>query len=804
MTIEAPLTLDSVGTEEEEKGRFRSGRLRAFRTRAKRSRGGSGGLSGVVSVARRRSNCTAAANATGPRLSALASRLVVPSSPSGPDTNRSALVEVGGLRSPSGPRRGSRGPETPNKRGQRSPGLLRIKEEIKHEPDCDSLGSELDSISGYNNNSGGGGQSRCEGCAVGQSALLSIEHCCEAWTSPASRRGLSSSEYSGPNTATRSVYLPDLQGPNPGHIPHHSHHSHHSLGPQHCYSPGGGLGLGGGPGSGLGPNRRRSLQQLSSLSVQSCVGGGLQQGGLGVAMKMVQCAGCDRPILDRFLLNVLDRSWHARCVQCCECKCNLTEKCFSREGKLYCRTDFFKRFGTKCAGCSQGISPSDLVRRARSKVFHLKCFTCLVCRKQLSTGEELYVLDENRFICKEDYLHSRHGQVLGASPSDVADLDEATDCSQPEAEGLLQDLDRDPSSLDLGHLNGAGTPSNSNGSVVVSLSAAGQLGSPGSVVGGPPSVGPRPPSAGGLNPGTPASSSDSASCPNGTVGDRGGGSGTGPGSGGAQGNDENTPGGTKRRGPRTTIKAKQLETLKAAFAATPKPTRHIREQLAQETGLNMRVIQVWFQNRRSKERRMKQLSTLGARRHFFRSPRRAMRPLRPGMSPDGLDDSPEMVGGPNGGFAYFSGLLSYADSSNPGDFGYGPQPAFYDFFPGQPPPGPGGGGPDGMPFPLHGPPGQNGPSQHNGGPMDQSTVGPGPVNLGSDAPYLQPPHGNDLRGDLMSQRSSPDSVLSLPSAVGDGPNSGYGGPGQRQSGQGDGFHNPLSHPSSLSDSSSVW
>ena len=58
------------------------------------------------------------------------------------------------------------------------------------------------------------------------------------------------------------------------------------------------------------------------------------------------------------------------------------------------------------------------------------------------------------------------------------------------------------------------------------------------------------------------------------------------------GNDENQPGGTKRRGPRTTIKAKQLETLKAAFAATPKPTRHIREQLAQETGLNMRVIQV--------------------------------------------------------------------------------------------------------------------------------------------------------------------------------------------------------------------
>ncbi|KAF7244343.1 LIM/homeobox protein Lhx1 [Varanus komodoensis] len=61
-------------------------------------------------------------------------------------------------------------------------------------------------------------------------------------------------------------------------------------------------------------------------------------------------------------------------------------------------------FGTKCAGCAQGISPSDLVRRARNKVFHLNCFTCMMCNKQLSTGEELYIIDENKFVCKEDYL----------------------------------------------------------------------------------------------------------------------------------------------------------------------------------------------------------------------------------------------------------------------------------------------------------------------------------------------------------------------------------------------------------------
>lgn len=60
------------------------------------------------------------------------------------------------------------------------------------------------------------------------------------------------------------------------------------------------------------------------------------------AKAMVHCAGCERPILDRFLLNVLDRAWHVKCVQCCECKCNLTDKCFSREGRLYCKNDFFR------------------------------------------------------------------------------------------------------------------------------------------------------------------------------------------------------------------------------------------------------------------------------------------------------------------------------------------------------------------------------------------------------------------------------------------------------------------------------
>ena len=57
--------------------------------------------------------------------------------------------------------------------------------------------------------------------------------------------------------------------------------------------------------------------------------------------------------------------------------------------------------------------------------------------------------------------------------------------------------------------------------------------------------------------------------------------------------------------PRTTISAKQLDVLKQAYNNSSKPPRHIREQLAAETNLDMRVVQVWFQNRRAKEKRLK-------------------------------------------------------------------------------------------------------------------------------------------------------------------------------------------------------
>ena len=85
-----------------------------------------------------------------------------------------------------------------------------------------------------------------------------------------------------------------------------------------------------------------------------------------------------------------------------------------------------------------------------------------------------------------------------------------------------------------------------------------------------------------------------------------------------------------RRGPkrpRTILTAAQRRQFKASFDISPKPCRkvlhkvlsfpcyyfsnlrtfvpfQVREQLGKETGLSVRVVQVWFQNQRAKMKKM--------------------------------------------------------------------------------------------------------------------------------------------------------------------------------------------------------
>uniref|UniRef100_A0A0M3IIZ3 LIM zinc-binding domain-containing protein n=1 Tax=Ascaris lumbricoides TaxID=6252 RepID=A0A0M3IIZ3_ASCLU len=65
---------------------------------------------------------------------------------------------------------------------------------------------------------------------------------------------------------------------------------------------------------------------------------------------------------------------------------------------------------TKCSSCRRLIQPTDWVRRARSFVYHLACFACDQCKRQLSTGEE-FALQDCRLLCKQHYVELVEGET---------------------------------------------------------------------------------------------------------------------------------------------------------------------------------------------------------------------------------------------------------------------------------------------------------------------------------------------------------------------------------------------------------
>ncbi|XP_032240842.1 LIM/homeobox protein Lhx9 isoform X2 [Nematostella vectensis] len=117
------------------------------------------------------------------------------------------------------------------------------------------------------------------------------------------------------------------------------------------------------------------------------------------------CAGCGSRILERFYLMAVDQEWHADCLKCSDCELRLDNEltCFSKDGVILCREDYYRRFSVKkCSSCSQAISSKELVMRARDQVYHVNCFACDRCKRMLATGE-YFGMRGIRIYCKEDY-----------------------------------------------------------------------------------------------------------------------------------------------------------------------------------------------------------------------------------------------------------------------------------------------------------------------------------------------------------------------------------------------------------------
>lgn len=74
--------------------------------------------------------------------------------------------------------------------------------------------------------------------------------------------------------------------------------------------------------------------------------------------------------------------------------------------------------GRKCAKCSREISKTDWVRKAKHHVYHLACFACHNCKRQLSTGEE-FGLHEGQVLCKVHYQELFDGGTTSSDGNSI-------------------------------------------------------------------------------------------------------------------------------------------------------------------------------------------------------------------------------------------------------------------------------------------------------------------------------------------------------------------------------------------------
>ncbi|KAJ8981857.1 hypothetical protein NQ317_017535, partial [Molorchus minor] len=73
------------------------------------------------------------------------------------------------------------------------------------------------------------------------------------------------------------------------------------------------------------------------------------------------CGVCCRPINDRFLLKIMDISYHEECVQCCTCGDQLHHTCFVKDSKLYCRLDYDRTDYEKEVEMMQGFGYGEFI-----------------------------------------------------------------------------------------------------------------------------------------------------------------------------------------------------------------------------------------------------------------------------------------------------------------------------------------------------------------------------------------------------------------------------------------------------------
>lgn len=123
-----------------------------------------------------------------------------------------------------------------------------------------------------------------------------------------------------------------------------------------------------------------------------------------------KCAYCLGPILDKVTI-ALDKTFHPEHFVCAHCGCQFeTEDGFhEKDGKPYCKNDFFELFANKCGGCNLPITANYIT--ALDCQWHPDCFVCSDCHCPFADGKFFDI--DNAPYCEIHY-HARRGSLCAA------------------------------------------------------------------------------------------------------------------------------------------------------------------------------------------------------------------------------------------------------------------------------------------------------------------------------------------------------------------------------------------------------
>uniref|UniRef100_H2MIZ6 Paxillin b n=1 Tax=Oryzias latipes TaxID=8090 RepID=H2MIZ6_ORYLA len=119
-----------------------------------------------------------------------------------------------------------------------------------------------------------------------------------------------------------------------------------------------------------------------------------------------RCYYCNGPILDK-VVTALDRTWHPEHFFCAQCGSFFGPEGFhEKDGKAYCRNDYFDMFAPKCGGCARAILENYI--SALNCLWHPECFVCRECFTPFVNGS--FFEHDGQPYCEVHY-HERRGSL---------------------------------------------------------------------------------------------------------------------------------------------------------------------------------------------------------------------------------------------------------------------------------------------------------------------------------------------------------------------------------------------------------